>query len=123
MFFALWLIIGVAPRRRKSDGSLLKMRAPAAGERATVTLGSGSQPHSLVTGKAFPMMTKACTNTKCPAYAHFVYTVAMRCVLCRCDLKSAQRISEAIADAGERARPEGTALSTKSAASSFSVAQ
>jgi hypothetical protein len=37
------------------------------------------------------MMTKACTNNKCPAYAHFVYTVAMRCVLCRCDLKGAQR--------------------------------
>ncbi len=37
------------------------------------------------------MMTKACTNSKCPAYAHFVYTVAMRCVLCRCDLKGAQR--------------------------------
>jgi hypothetical protein len=45
------------------------------------------------------MMTKACTNSRCPAYAHFVYTVAMRCVLCRCDLKSAQRISESIADA------------------------
>jgi hypothetical protein len=37
------------------------------------------------------MMTKACTNSKCPAYAHFVYTVAMRCVLCRCDLRGAQR--------------------------------
>ena len=36
-------------------------------------------------------MTKACTNSKCPAYAHFVYTVAMRCVLCRCDLKGSQR--------------------------------
>lgn len=44
------------------------------------------------------MMTKACTNSKCPAYAHFVYTVAMRCVLCRWDLKSAQRISEAVGD-------------------------
>jgi hypothetical protein len=44
------------------------------------------------------MMTKACTNSKCPAYAHFVYTVAMRCVLCRWDLKSAQRISDAVGD-------------------------
>jgi hypothetical protein len=44
------------------------------------------------------MTTKACTNTRCPAYAHFVYTVAMRCVLCRWDLKSAQRISDAAAD-------------------------
>jgi hypothetical protein len=41
------------------------------------------------------MTTKACTNIKCPAYAHFVYTVAMRCVLCRWDLRSAQRISDA----------------------------
>ena len=63
------------------------------------------------------MMTKACTNSNCPAYAHFVYTVAMRCVLCRCDLKSAQRISEAVADVRDRARSSGTALLTKSAAS------
>jgi hypothetical protein len=41
------------------------------------------------------MTTKICTNSDCPAYAHFVYTVAMRCVLCRCDLQAAQRISEA----------------------------
>ncbi|MGB7602520.1 MAG: hypothetical protein WBM24_19615 [Candidatus Sulfotelmatobacter sp.] len=64
-----------------------------------------------------PMMTKACTNSKCPAYAHFVYTVAMRCVLCRCDLKSAQRISETVADVRDRAHPGDTALSRKSAAS------
>jgi hypothetical protein len=44
------------------------------------------------------MKTKACSNVKCPAYAHFVYTVAMRCVLCRWDLKSAHRISDAVAD-------------------------
>jgi hypothetical protein len=44
------------------------------------------------------MNTKACTNVKCPAYAHFVYTLAMRCVLCRWDLKSAQRISDSIGD-------------------------
>jgi hypothetical protein len=37
------------------------------------------------------MPTKVCPNSKCPAYAHFVYTVAMRCVLCRCDLMAAQR--------------------------------
>jgi hypothetical protein len=41
------------------------------------------------------MTTKVCMNSKCPAYAHFVYTVAMRCVLCRCDLQPAQRIVEA----------------------------
>jgi hypothetical protein len=40
------------------------------------------------------MTTKVCTNIKCPAYAHFVYTVAMRCVLCRCDLIAAQRNAE-----------------------------
>jgi hypothetical protein len=44
------------------------------------------------------MTTKVCTNSNCPAYAHFVYTVVMRCVLCRCDLQAAQRISEALAD-------------------------
>jgi hypothetical protein len=37
------------------------------------------------------MTTKVCTNSRCQAYAHFVYTVAMRCVLCRCDLQPAQR--------------------------------
>jgi hypothetical protein len=37
------------------------------------------------------MTTKVCANSKCPAYAHFVYTVAMRCVLCRCDLQAAQK--------------------------------
>ena len=42
------------------------------------------------------MITKACTNSKCPAYAHFVYTVAMRCVLCRWDLKSAHGRSDAV---------------------------
>ncbi len=35
------------------------------------------------------MTTKICTNSTCPAYAHFVYTLAMRCVLCRCDLMPA----------------------------------
>ena len=37
------------------------------------------------------MTNKVCLNSKCPAYAHLVYTVAMRCVLCRCDLQAAQR--------------------------------
>ena len=41
------------------------------------------------------MTTKVCTNSNCPAYAHFVYTVAMRCVLCRCDLAAASRNAEA----------------------------
>jgi hypothetical protein len=63
------------------------------------------------------MMTKACTNGKCPAYAHFVYTVAMRCVLCRWDLKSAQRISEAGGDGVDRWRSDGAALSRKAGAS------
>ena len=59
------------------------------------------------------MMTKACTNTKCPAYAHFVYTVAMRCVLCRWDLKGAQRSSDAVED-GHRKRDGAPARSHKS---------
>jgi hypothetical protein len=41
--------------------------------------------------KRAAMNTKVCTNPHCSAYAHFVYTVAMRCVLCRCDLTAAQR--------------------------------
>jgi len=40
------------------------------------------------------MTTKVCTNSKCPAYAHLVYTVAMRCVLCRCDLQAAGKNAE-----------------------------
>jgi hypothetical protein len=59
------------------------------------------------------MMTKACTNSKCPAYAHFVYTVAMRCVLCRWDLKGAQRSSDAAGDSGG-STASGAALSRKS---------
>jgi hypothetical protein len=61
------------------------------------------------------MMTKACTNSKCPAYAHFVYTVAMRCVLCRWDLKSAQRMSDLIGD--HNSRTSAAAPSRKSAGS------
>jgi len=48
------------------------------------------------------MTTKVCPNSKCPAYAHFVYTVAMRCVLCRCDLMAAQRNAEIASTAGAR---------------------
>jgi hypothetical protein len=59
------------------------------------------------------MMTKACTNSKCPAYAHFVYTVAMRCVLCRWDLKSAHRSSDAVGD-GPDSRRTNAALLSKS---------
>ena len=59
------------------------------------------------------MMTKACTNSKCPAYAHFVYTVSMRCVLCRWDLKSAQRISDAVSDSLERPSAPGADVSRK----------
>ena len=73
----------------------LKIRAARAALCATFTAtlsgrnSTGSEPSN------FEMITKVCSNTKCPGYAHFVYTVAMRCVICRCDLKSAQRISEA----------------------------
>lgn len=41
------------------------------------------------------MTTKICTNEHCPAYAHFVYTVAMRCVLCRCDLAATRTLAGA----------------------------
>ena len=54
------------------------------------------------------MITKVCTNSKCPSYAHFVYTVAMRCVICRCDLKSAQRISKAANPGLARKSSRGT---------------
>jgi len=40
------------------------------------------------------MTTKVCTNVKCSCYAQLVYTVAMRCVICRWDLKSANRNAE-----------------------------
>jgi hypothetical protein len=60
------------------------------------------------------MLTKACTNGKCPAYAHFVYTVAMRCVLCRWDLKSAQRISEVAGDQAALPRKNSSSFHGKS---------
>ena len=40
------------------------------------------------------MVTKVCLNGKCPSYGHFVYTVAMRCLFCRWDLRPAQRSGE-----------------------------
>jgi hypothetical protein len=40
------------------------------------------------------MVTKVCLNNKCSAYGHFVYTVAMRCLFCRWDLRAAQRGAE-----------------------------
>jgi hypothetical protein len=58
------------------------------------------------------MTTKVCANSKCPAYAHFVYTVAMRCVLCRCDLQPAQRAEESF---GRTDASVAEGLSTKSA--------
>jgi hypothetical protein len=61
------------------------------------------------------VITKACANGKCPAYAHFVYTVAMRCVLCRCDLQPAQRSVEVLTPGVERRDAGGAAgLSRKS---------
>ena len=58
------------------------------------------------------MTTKVCTNSKCPAYAHFVYTVAMRCVLCRCDLQAAQNAEVGL---GRRDASTVDGLSHKSA--------
>lgn len=58
------------------------------------------------------MTTKVCMNSNCRAYAHFVYTVAMRCVLCRCDLIAARSVEAASTPASTR--PNIT-LSTKSA--------
>jgi len=70
---------------------MLKMRVCRAVYRANFT---GSLLPRLVRQSARAelsnMTTKVCTNRNCPAYAHFVYTVAMRCVLCRWDLKAAQ---------------------------------
>jgi hypothetical protein len=57
------------------------------------------------------MLTKACTNSQCPAYAHFVYTVAMRCVLCRWDLKSAHRRGDAVGGGLNSGRTNAALLS------------
>jgi hypothetical protein len=62
------------------------------------------------------MTTKVCTNSKCPAYAHFVYTVAMRCVLCRCDLMAAAHRNLEVGSRYEDTDPNVAAgLSRKSA--------
>lgn len=37
------------------------------------------------------MNTKVCTNSSCGAHGHLIYTVAMRCLFCRWDLKVSQR--------------------------------
>jgi hypothetical protein len=54
------------------------------------------------------MTIKVCTNFTCPAYAHVVYTVAQRCNLCRCDLKGAQRNSDAFKIQSTRSRAAAT---------------
>jgi len=38
---------------------------------------------------------KTCTNAKCIALNRIVYSVATRCPLCRCDLRSVLPVSEA----------------------------
>ena len=53
-------------------------------------------------------------NRKCRAYAHFVYTVAMRCVLCRCDLIAARSVEVANPIAPREPNP-ASELSIKSA--------
>lgn len=53
-------------------------------------------------------------NRKCRAYAHFVYTVAMRCVLCRCDLTAARSVEVANPIAPREPNP-ASELSIKSA--------
>jgi hypothetical protein len=69
------------------------------------------------------MTTKVCANSQCPAYAHFVYTLAMRCVLCRCDLMAAQRSSGLMA-LGRTGPSLARRLSMKSPArNSFSFVQ
>jgi hypothetical protein len=62
------------------------------------------------------MTTKVCANNKCPAYAHFVYTLAMRCVLCKWDLKAAQRSGEGrgFASVGPVASSASNAVSSES---------
>jgi hypothetical protein len=37
---------------------------------------------------------KNCTNPKCTGFGKIVYTLATRCPLCRCDLKSMLPASE-----------------------------
>jgi len=37
---------------------------------------------------------RTCTNKKCVAYGHIVYSVATRCPLCKCDLRATLPTSE-----------------------------
>jgi hypothetical protein len=55
------------------------------------------------------MTSKICTNATCPAYARLVYTLAMRCVLCRCDLTAAHRSIEMGVRHGHARLAEGLA--------------
>ncbi len=59
------------------------------------------------------MTTKVCANRNCSAYAHFVFTVAMRCVLCRCDLMSAQRNAGVVGEARGGARLAESSFSSR----------
>jgi hypothetical protein len=84
--------------RRKFDGPMPKMRVTGIGSLCYFHGYFSWAPSSAVgmrRPKGFAMTTKVCPNAKCPVYAHFVYTVAMRCVLCRCDLQAAHRIETA----------------------------
>lgn len=49
---------------------------------------------------------RTCTNPKCVAMGHIVYSVATRCPLCRWDLKSTLPVSEmASSPKAERRQP------------------
>ena len=37
---------------------------------------------------------RTCTNKKCLAYGHIVYSVMTRCPLCKCDLRATLPASE-----------------------------
>jgi hypothetical protein len=76
---------------------------------------SGPRPLGRQSTKGSEMMTKVCSNSNCPAYAHFVYTVAMRCVLCRCDLMPAHRNTDVAMGVGSTATRVPTGLSRKAA--------
>jgi hypothetical protein len=42
------------------------------------------------------MTAKICTNSNCRAQAHLVYTMATRCIFCRCDLQPADRTTQGV---------------------------
>jgi hypothetical protein len=73
----------------------------------------GARPIGRQSTKGSEMMTKVCSNSKCPAYAHFVYTVGMRCVLCRCDLMPAHRNTDVAIGVGSTPTRVPTELSRK----------